>query len=168
MSSDSTHWVATRYATEAFSTTCAVHTEDCEGWWLSGCHSSVAEHQLHKWSVLGLIPSGCQPFHCFYFTSNFKFDHLIIMQTSFFQNKRVGTSRQRVNATWLLAELHNTQWYLLGSVHWKYIFWTCFCMNVPCWLNGSSITVSAHKCCTLPSSFSPHGVKVRKKTFIRA
>ena len=28
----------------AFSTTCAVHIEDCEGWWLSGCHGSVAEH----------------------------------------------------------------------------------------------------------------------------
>ena len=24
-------------------TTCAVHIEDCEGWWLSGCHGSVAE-----------------------------------------------------------------------------------------------------------------------------
>ena len=21
-----------------------VHIEDCEGWWLSGCHGSVAEH----------------------------------------------------------------------------------------------------------------------------
>ena len=29
---------------EAFSTTCAVHIEDCEGWWLSGCRGSVAEH----------------------------------------------------------------------------------------------------------------------------
>ena len=27
-----------------FSPTCAVHIEDCEGWWLSGCRSSVAEH----------------------------------------------------------------------------------------------------------------------------
>ena len=25
-------------------TTFAVHIEDCEGWWLSGCHGSVAEH----------------------------------------------------------------------------------------------------------------------------
>ena len=31
--------------TEASSATCAVYTEDCEGWWLSG---SVAEHWLHK------------------------------------------------------------------------------------------------------------------------
>ena len=31
-------------ATEAFSTTCAVHVEDCEGWWLSDCCGSVAEH----------------------------------------------------------------------------------------------------------------------------
>ena len=33
-----------RCVTEAFSTTCAVYIEDCEGWWLSGCRGSVAEH----------------------------------------------------------------------------------------------------------------------------
>ena len=38
-----------------FSTTCAVHIEDCEGWWLSSCHRSVAEHWLHKPGVLGSI-----------------------------------------------------------------------------------------------------------------
>ena len=37
-------WVAARCVTEAFSTTCAVHLEDCEGWWLSGCRSSVVEN----------------------------------------------------------------------------------------------------------------------------
>ena len=36
--------MAARCATGAFSTTCAVHIEDCEGWWLSGCCGSVAEH----------------------------------------------------------------------------------------------------------------------------
>ena len=46
-----------------FSTTCAVYIEDCEGWWLSGCCSSVAEHWLHKPGVLGLIAGNCQPFH---------------------------------------------------------------------------------------------------------
>ena len=35
--SEKTYRVAARCATEAFSTTCAVHIEDCEGWWLSGC-----------------------------------------------------------------------------------------------------------------------------------
>ena len=40
-----------------------VHIEDCEGWWLSGCRSSVAEHWLHKPGVLGSIPSDCRPFH---------------------------------------------------------------------------------------------------------
>ena len=30
--------------TEAFSPTCTVHIEDCEGWLLSSCRSSVAEH----------------------------------------------------------------------------------------------------------------------------
>ena len=39
------------------SNTCAVHREDCRGWCLSSCHSSVAEHRLHKVSVLGLIPN---------------------------------------------------------------------------------------------------------------
>ena len=32
------------YATEALSTTCAVYIENCEGWWLSDCRASVAEH----------------------------------------------------------------------------------------------------------------------------
>ena len=42
---------------------CAEHIEDCEGWWLSRCHSSVAEHWLHKPGILGSIPGGYQPFH---------------------------------------------------------------------------------------------------------
>ena len=49
---------AARCATEAFSTTCAVHihVENCEGWWLSG---SVAEHWQFKpevsWVRLAVI-----------------------------------------------------------------------------------------------------------------
>ena len=31
-------------AMEAFSTTCAVHTKNCEGWWSSRCRGWVAEH----------------------------------------------------------------------------------------------------------------------------
>ena len=46
-----------------FSTTCAVYIEDCEGWWLSGCRSSVADHRLHKPGALGSIPGGCWPFY---------------------------------------------------------------------------------------------------------
>ena len=30
------------------SPTCAVHVEDCGGWWLFVCRSSVAEHWQHK------------------------------------------------------------------------------------------------------------------------
>ena len=52
-----------RCATEAFSPTCAVHIEDCEGWWLSGCRSSVAEHWLNKPGVLGSTPGNCWLFH---------------------------------------------------------------------------------------------------------
>ena len=40
----------------------SVHKEDCEGCWLSGCCSSVAQHWLHKPGVLGSIPSNCWPF----------------------------------------------------------------------------------------------------------
>ena len=36
--------VAARCVTEAFSTTGAVHIEDCERQWVSSCHGSVAEH----------------------------------------------------------------------------------------------------------------------------
>ena len=33
--------------------------EDCEGWWLSGCHSSVAEHwQLKPYRIHGLSATG--------------------------------------------------------------------------------------------------------------
>ena len=46
-----------------YSTTCAVHIGGCEGWWLSGCSSSVTDHWLHKPGVLGLIPGGCRTFH---------------------------------------------------------------------------------------------------------
>ena len=42
--------------------------EDCEGWWLSGCRSSVAEHWLHETGVLGSIPGDCQPFHFLLFS----------------------------------------------------------------------------------------------------
>ena len=37
--------------------------QECEGWWVSGYHSSVAEHWLHKPGVLGLIPGDCRVFH---------------------------------------------------------------------------------------------------------
>ena len=40
-----TEWLpGVRLRHSCISTTCAVHIEDCEGWWLSGCYGSVAEH----------------------------------------------------------------------------------------------------------------------------
>ena len=45
------------------STTCEVDIEDCEGSWLSGCRSSVAEHWLHKLCILDSISGDCRPFH---------------------------------------------------------------------------------------------------------
>ena len=47
-SNPSAYWVGRCVSLRHFSTTCAVHIEDCKGWWFSGCHNSVAEHQLHK------------------------------------------------------------------------------------------------------------------------
>ena len=40
---------------------------------LSGCHSSVAEHWLHKPGVLSLIPEDCRPFHFLYFSPQILF-----------------------------------------------------------------------------------------------
>ena len=55
-----TYWVGVSQhpewllATGVFNFT-TVHIEDCEGWWLSGCHSSVTEHWLHKLVTQGSI-----------------------------------------------------------------------------------------------------------------
>ena len=57
-------------------TTCAVHIEDCEGWWLSGCHSSVADHWRLKPGVLGSTPEATGLFTFLYFhliTSKFPY-----------------------------------------------------------------------------------------------
>ena len=40
-----------------------VHTEDCEGWWLSSCRSPVAEHWRVKQGFLGLTPGSFWLFH---------------------------------------------------------------------------------------------------------
>ena len=56
--------LAARCATEAFSTTWAVHIEDCEGWWLSGCHGSVVEHWRLKPEVSWVrLPAAAALFH---------------------------------------------------------------------------------------------------------
>ena len=53
-----------RSQTQAFRI-CAVYIEDCEGWWLSGCHDSVAEHWRLKPEVssVWLPATACRPFH---------------------------------------------------------------------------------------------------------
>ena len=38
----------------------SVHIEDCEGWWLSGCCSSVAEHWGLKPEALGSVAGICR------------------------------------------------------------------------------------------------------------
>ena len=61
---DGTYWVAVRCVTEAFSTTCAVHMENCGGWWLSSCRGSVAEHWQLKPEVSWVwLPAAASLFH---------------------------------------------------------------------------------------------------------
>ena len=50
---------------ECLSCTPGRHIEDCEGWWLSDCRGSVAEHWRLKpeGGVLGSTTGNCWPFH---------------------------------------------------------------------------------------------------------
>ena len=71
-----------RCATEVFSTTCAVHIEDCEGWWPSGCCGSVAEHCRLKPEVswVRLPPTaGLFPFLYFCLINSFVTDVILQM-----------------------------------------------------------------------------------------
>ena len=61
--------VLLRFYRETFSTTCAVHIENYEGWWLSGYQSLVAEHWQFKpprvlSSISGNCCSFCFPLYC--------------------------------------------------------------------------------------------------------
>ena len=72
--------VAARCAIEAFNTICAVHIENCEGWWLYSCHGSVAEHwRLKPELSLVRLPAAAGLFTFFYFhpiISKFIYFHL--------------------------------------------------------------------------------------------
>ena len=95
--------------------TCAVHIEDCEGWWLFGCDSLVAEHWLHKPGVLGSIPNDCQPFHFLYFTSKTSnlsfavFKTAIATQTMmYYVTKYCNMIGQHCTVPWDTASVHQT------------------------------------------------------------
>ena len=51
------HWNKARCATEAFGTTCAVHTEDSVGWWLSSGRGPT------YFSFLSISPYTIKPDH---------------------------------------------------------------------------------------------------------
>ena len=89
-------------ATEAFQFHLCRHIEDCEGWWLSSCHSSVAEHWLHKPGVLGSIPGNCWPFHFLYF-------RLKISKFSLFQ-REARVLRGIVDVRKMLKECEGGSW----------------------------------------------------------
>ena len=40
-----------------------VHIEDCENWWSSSFHGSVAEHWRLKPGVVSSTHGSCRPFH---------------------------------------------------------------------------------------------------------
>ena len=66
---------------------CGVHIEDCEGWWLSSCCGSVAECWWLKpcRGVLGSTPSDCQLNHfplCSPYNIYISFCHLNYSRTS--------------------------------------------------------------------------------------
>ena len=79
---------------EAFSTICAVYIEDCEGWWLSGCCGSVAEHWRLKLEVSWVqLPAIASFFNFFYFcliTSKFIYFQ---RETRCFQHSLKGIRR---------------------------------------------------------------------------
>ena len=68
---------------EAFSTTCVVHIEDCEGLWLSqtGCRGSVAEHWRLKPEVSWVQPSAAAGLFTFLYF------HIITSKFIYFQRE---------------------------------------------------------------------------------
>ena len=77
-----------------FSTTCAIHIEDCEGWLLSGCHSSVVEHCQLMPGDLGSIHGDCWLF-TFLFISSVHVTRFVNMQCSALTVKVSNESRQQ-------------------------------------------------------------------------
>ena len=61
-------WVTLAASADGFSTICAVHIEDYEGWWLSSCHGSVAQHWQLKPEVSWVwLPAAAGLFTFLYF-----------------------------------------------------------------------------------------------------
>ena len=59
-----TEWLPGVRLKHSVATTCAVHIEDCEGWWFFGCHGSVAEHWRLKPEVSWVrLPVAASLFH---------------------------------------------------------------------------------------------------------
>ena len=77
-------------ATEAFSTTCAVHIRDCEGWWLSGCRSSVAEHWRLK-------PERCPGFDSRWLPAFFTFLYFRLVTSKFLYFQHEARCSERVS-----------------------------------------------------------------------
>ena len=71
--------------------------EDCEGWWLSGCCSSVVEHWQFNSGVLVwfLLTAGFFPFLCF--TSYIKNASISNWDKTVLSRYNIGSSNQRTS-----------------------------------------------------------------------
>ena len=105
--------MAARCATETFSPTCAVHIEDCGGWWLSSCCGSVAEHWRLKPEVSWVRLPATAGFFTFLYlrliTSKFIYfqrearcsEHICWLSVSYYVGVHVI-----VRASWYMSKLY--------------------------------------------------------------
>ena len=136
--------------TEAFSTTCAVHIEDCGGWWLSGCCGSVAEHWRLKPEVSWVrLPATAGFFTFLYFhliTSKLIRHEARCSEQWYFgkQADNVKANYQVPFICWFLLSYLQTQprkilscqWVVLSPLTGKFCRWVSWLM--PQWGGGES------------------------------
>ena len=112
--------------------------ENCEGWWLSSCHSSVEEHWLHKPGALGSLPVDCQLFH--FFTSHIysysSFDVLIgFSPTCCLLDYTIILSVSKKSITIC------SQTWVGGHLEWINVLPVIYSLNEPailCWVSNQS------------------------------
>ena len=101
-------WVGARCATEAFSTTSAVHIEDCEGWWLSGWSGSVILVAQAR-DVLGSTP-GFNSWQLLAFLHNFVPLYILSYLVPIIYNTHHMLWKDTTEPTIELICLHSAAW----------------------------------------------------------
>ena len=107
--SDDTYWV---------DTTCAVHIEDCNGWWLSGCCGSVAEHWWLKPEVSWVrlpVAAGFFTFLYFHLITYLNSLHLTLWLHSFYQRFILHSTWLYYGSTSLYYQFPRLYFTILGS-----------------------------------------------------